>query len=271
MQYVTVQGEEIPALGLGTWQITGPACQRAVTDALDLGYRHIDTAQAYDNEQQVGRGLAESEVDRDEIFLTTKVWHKNLTQNEVVATTDQSLSKLGTDYVDLLLVHWPVDDVPFKETFDAMRHLRNEEKVRHLGVSNFPPSKLEEALDYAPLLCNQVEYHPFLAQTDLLELCRENDMMLTAYSPLARGHALRDPTLKEIGESHDKSPAQVILRWLIQQDNVAAIPKAASHQHRVANLEIFDFELTDEQMATIHDLDRNQRIIDPSFAPDWEN
>lgn len=270
MEYVTVQGEEIPALGFGTWQISGPGCARAVRDALEIGYRHIDTAQAYENEQHVGDGIQESPVDRDEIFLTTKVWHKNLARQSVLRTTEQSLRRLGTDYVDLLLIHWPVDDVPLAETLNAMVDLKEEGKARNIGVSNFPPSRLREAADHSSILCNQIEYHPYLAQHEILEIARERELMVTAYSPLARGRIPRDETLQKIGSRYDKSAAQVGLRWLVQQDNVSAIPKAASHEHRVANFEIFDFELSDEEMETIAGLDRGLRIIDPSFAPDWE-
>ncbi len=271
MEFVTVDGDDVPALGYGTWQITGPACRRAVRDALELGYRHIDTAQAYENERQVGQAIGEADVDRDEIFLTTKIWHRNLAPDDLVRTAEQSLERLQTDYVDLLLIHWPVDDVPLEASLDAMMQLRDDDKVRHLGVSNFTPSLLHRALEHAPVVCNQVEYHPYLGQQTLLEIARENDLMLTAYSPLARGRAADDPTLREIADRHDKSAAQVALRWLLQQERVATIPKAAGHDHRVANAEIFDFELSDEEMETIFELDEGQRIIDPSFAPDWEN
>lgn len=271
MEYVEIQDAEIPALGFGTWQISGPACGRAVRDALEIGYRHIDTAQAYENEREVGRGIAEADVDRNELFLTTKVWHRNLKHDDVIRTSEQSLRRLDVEYVDLLLIHWPVEEIAFQETLDAMRSLQNDDKVRYIGVSNFTPPQLEQALEHAPLLCNQVEYHPFLGQTDLLEFVREHDMMLTAYSPLARGRVPKNDTLQSIGEHYDKTAAQVALRWLVQQENVATIPKASDHQHRVENFEIFDFELTDEEMAQIYELDRGQRIIDPSFAPSWEN
>jgi len=271
MEYVDVQGENIPALGFGTWQITGPACERSVRDALEIGYRHIDTAQAYENEREVGRAIADADVDRDELFLTTKVWHRNLKHDDVIRTSEQSLRRLDVEYLDLLLVHWPVEEIAFQETLDAMRSLQNDDKVRHIGVSNFTPTQLEQALEHAPLLCNQVEYHPFLAQDSLLEVLRDNEMMLTAYSPLARGRVPENTTLQTIAERHGKTPAQVALRWQTQQENVATIPKAGDHQHRVENFDIFDFELTDDEMQKIADLDRGQRIIDPSFAPDWEN
>lgn len=270
METRTIQGVEIPALGLGTWQLTDDDCVRAVETALELGYRHIDTAQMYGNEAEIGRALAASGVDRDELFLTTKLWNDNLRHADVLATTEESLDRLGTDWIDLLLIHWPHPSVPLEETLGAMEELRDAGKVRHLGVSNFPPSWLETALELAPVICNQVEYHPFLSQETLLEMCRTNDLLLTAYSPLARGQVTRDRMLQEIGEAHGKSAAQITIRWLLQQDPVAVIPKATSRDHLEANLEVFDFELSEDEMARIAELDRGDRRIDPSFAPDWE-
>lgn len=267
---VDVGGEGIPALGFGTWQLQGEACTEAVADALDLGYRHIDTAEAYGNEEEVGRGIRRSGVDRDEIFLTTKVWWKDLSHDECLRAAEESLRKLGLFQVDLLLIHWPDPTVPLDEPLEAMQELKNDGKIRHMGVSNFTPSLLEEALDKAPVVCNQVEYHPFLAQNELLGLAREHGLMLTAYSPLARAKVMEDETLREIGEAHGKSAAQVALRWLLQQDRVAAIPRARSSEHRKENLRVFDFELSDEEMGRIADLDEGLRIIDPDFAPDWE-
>jgi 2,5-diketo-D-gluconate reductase B len=270
MEYVDVQGEKVPALGLGTWQSPGKTCQEAVRHALELGYRHIDTAQAYENEQYVGRGLADSGVDRDDIFLTTKVWRSNMRHDDVIASTHESLRKLGTDYVDLMLLHWPVDDVPFAESLEALVELKEQQKIRHLGVSNYTPSQVDEALETTSIFANQVEYHPFLAQTDLLNLADEHDFMLTAYSPLARGDVVDHETLAEIGSRYGKSAAQVTLRWHIQQPHLSTIPKANSAEHREANFDIFDFELTDDEMATIHQLADGGRRIDPSFAPNWE-
>lgn len=264
-----VQGVEIPALGLGTWELEGNACVEAVRDALEIGYRHIDTAQAYGNEKAVGRGLARSGVPREEVWLTSKLWLTSLAYDDVIRTARASLDRLGTDYLDLLLVHWPNDDVPLSETLRAMRRLQEDGAIRHLGVSNFPPALLDQALDEAEILCDQVEYHPFLAQDELLHLCREWDLLLTAYSPLARGRVSRDPTIGKIAEAHGKSPSQVAIRWLLQQEQVAAIPKAASSEHRRANLEVFDFELTAEEMERIHGLARGQRLVDPGFAPRW--
>lgn len=270
MKFLQIQESKVPALGYGTFQIQGDACRQGVRQALELGYRHIDTAQMYENETEVGKGIADSGVPRDEIFLTTKLWWENLRSKDVAETARASLRKLDTDHVDLLLIHWPNDDVPLSETLGAMKRLREEGLVRHLGVSNFPPSLLQKALDEAPIFCNQVEYHPFLGQGKLLEMARENDLMLTAYSPLARGQVPENDVLNEIGRAHGKSPAQVTLRWFLQQDHVAAIPKASSAEHRQQNFDVFDFELSDGEMERISSLDRGERLIDPDFGPDWE-
>ena len=269
MIYRTIQGTTIPALGLGTWQLAGDACTESVEHALDLGYRHLDTAQAYGNEREVGQGLRNAPVDRDDVFLTTKVWFDNLAPRALRSHTEDSLRRLDTEYVDLLLIHWPSDDVPLERSLDAMMELRNEGKVREIGVSNFTPSLVRRALDHAPILCNQVEYHPFLDQDALLELAEARDLLLTAYSPLAKNRVSDDATLRAIAEAHGKTPPQVTLRWLLQQDPVAAIPKAASAEHRAANLDVFDFELSEEEMDRIFDLAGDERIIDPSFAPAW--
>jgi 2,5-diketo-D-gluconate reductase B len=267
-----IQGTEVPALGLGTWMLEGRECREAVRDALEIGYRHLDTAQAYGNEEEVGRGLADSGVPRDDVWLTTKLWLENLDHDKALESARGSLRRLGTEYVDLLLIHWPpTSDLPIAEPLRAMRRLQGDGLVRHIGVSNFPPSLLDEALDEAEIFCEQVEYHPFLAQDPLLQACEEWDLLLTAYSPLARGEVLEDETLREIGRRHGKGPAQVTLRWLLQQEQVAAVPKAASAEHRRSNFEVFDFELSLDEMEAIHGLARGERIVDPEFAPRWEN
>jgi len=266
----TIQGHDVPALGFGTFQLEGRDCYDGVRHALDLGYRHVDTAQMYGNEEQVGQAIQDSGVAREEIFLTTKIWFENLTSKKVRSSTERSLEKLQVERVDLLLIHWPNDDVPLEETLAAMLELREKGWTRHVGVSNFPPSWLERALKVAPVFCNQVEHHPFLGQGTLLDMARQHGMLLTAYSPLARGLVPKDPTLQEIGRAHGKSAVQAALRWLIQQPDVAAIPKASTAEHRRANFEIFDFELSDDEMQRIDGLARGQRVIDPGFAPDWE-
>lgn len=269
MHFVTSGRARIPALGLGTHTLHGRACVEAVRQALDVGYRHIDTASEYGNEREVGRGMEDAGVPRDEIFLTTKVWWDRLRHDDVLASATDSLEQLATEYVDLLLIHWPNDDVPLSETLTAMQQLVDEGRVRHIGVSNFTPPLLQRAVELADVRCLQVEYHPFLAQDELLTLARRHQLVLTAYSPLAQGKVLGNATLRDIGNRYGTSPAQVALRWLVQQERVAAIPRSASAEHRSANLRIFDFALTDEEMRDIAGLARGDRMIDPAFAPAW--
>lgn len=270
MQHVDVQGAHIPQLGLGTWRLMGRECTSAVLDALALGYRHIDTAQMYENEGFVGMGIRNGGVPRDEVWLTTKLDRGNLTRDRVISSTHDSLKNLGTDYLDLLLIHWPDDNVPLAETIEAMQALVDRKVVRHIGVSNFPPSWLKAALALGPILTNQVEYHPYLNQENLLGLCRRSDVALTAYSPLAKGRMQGDPTLQELGRAHGKSAAQVTLRWLAQQEGVVAIPKARSSAHLRENLDVFDFELAPDELRRINSLlHKNERIIDPAWAPAW--
>jgi diketogulonate reductase-like aldo/keto reductase len=262
----------VPALGFGTYQIDGRDARTAVADALDLGYRHIDTAQIYANETEVGQGLRDADVDRDAVFLTTKVWPDNFEYRKLIASTDESLRKLKTEYVDLLLLHWPNDEVELGETLDALQEVQHAGKARHIGVSNFTPSLLRRALEIASgLVNNQVEYHPYLSQEALLDVVREHGMFLTAYSPIARGTVFDEDVVQEIAGAHGKTPAQVVIRWHLQQDRVAAIPKAASAEHRRANFDVFDFELSDDEMDRIHGLAKEDgRMVDPDFAPDWE-
>ncbi|MFB6102151.1 MAG: aldo/keto reductase [Haloplanus sp.] len=261
---VTVRGVDVPAVGLGTWRLQGADCRRAVETALELGYRHVDTAQAYGNERQVGAAIGASTVDRDEVFLTTKLDGSNRTRNAVHRSVRESLDRLGTDYLDLLLIHWPNDRPPFAPvrlpgatpltaTLSAMHDLIDEGLVRHVGVSNFGIGRLDEArMDAdAPILTDQVQFHPYWDQRDLLSYCRRNDVLLTAYSPLCHGGVLRDDVLARLGRTYGKSPAQVAIRWVVQHDGVCAIPKATSRDHLAANLDVFDFELTEAEMERI--------------------
>lgn len=256
MEYVTVQGEELPALGFGTYKLSGETCVHAVMEALRVGYRHIDTAEMYGNHAEVGQAIEQSDVDRDDVFLTTKIWRTNLAHNQVLQSLDESLDALGMDYVDLLLIHWPSRSVPVEETIDAMNQLQQAAKVRHIGVSNFSVSQLKGAIaaSTTPIFTNQIEYHPLTRQDEVLEFCLDNDILVTAYSPLAKGKVSSNQTLQQIGDRYDKTAAQVALRWLLQQPMVAPIPKAGTRNHIHENFDVFDFELTNEEMNEIFDL-----------------
>lgn len=256
MEAATVGGVSVPKLGLGTYRLRGDACRRAVEKALSLGYRHIDTAEYYENQAAIGDAIEASDVSRDELFLTTKVWRTNLSHEEVLRSARESVTKLGVETVDLLLIHWPSRRVPVGETLSAMNQLQDEGVVRHVGVSNFSVDQLDEARaeSTAPILTDQVRYHPYSERQSLLEYCIAKDVVLTAYSPLAKGRVTDDETLQTIGERYEKTPAQVALRWLVQQENVVAIPKASSRSHLEENLDIFDFSLSVPEMETVFDL-----------------
>jgi len=268
LRALEIQGSTVPKLGFGTWEILGRDCEEAVADALEIGYRHIDTAQAYDNEAEVGKALAASGVPRRELWLTTKLWRKEY--RRVRDSAQESLERLQVGCIDLLLLHWPNDEVPLEETLGALAQIRDEGLIKHFGVSNFPAYMLREALKVAPIFADQVEFHPFLGQDELTELALEKDFMVTAYSPLARGKVPSDETLARIGERHGKTAGQVALRWLLDKPNVATIPKASSHERRLENFEVFDFELSDDDRAQIDALPKDGRILDPGFAPAWE-
>ncbi|MBI2233842.1 MAG: aldo/keto reductase [Micavibrio aeruginosavorus] len=273
MEFINARGTPIPALGFGTYELTGTACRKAVTAALETGYRHIDTAQIYNNESDVGAGLAESGVKRGDIFLTTKVWMDRVNDGPLQKSVDESLKHLKTDYVDLLLLHWPVPEVPLAEQIKALREVHSAGKARLIGVSNYTVAMLRDVIEEfgAPIVTNQVEYHPFLSQKAILDFLRGNGMFLTAYSPLARGAVRDNSLLNEIGKRYGKTPGQVTLRWLIQQGSVAAIPKAGSPAHIKNNFEIFDFSLSPYEMEKIHALARpDGRLINPGWSPHWD-
>ncbi len=261
----------MPALGFGTWQLDGLGCVSAVENALKIGYRHIDTAQMYGNEAEVGQAIKNSGVTREDIFLTTKIWPDNYISGRISSSTITSLNKLKTDYVDLLLLHWPNPDVSLEETLQALQKLLMQGRARAIGVSNFPVSLMQEAIEkyHAPIACNQIEYHPMLSQNRVIEYAQSHNMVVIAYSPLARGKLTDDPQLTEIGKKYGKNANQVILRWIIEQ-NVAAIPKASSEKNARENFDIFDFSLDENDMQRINSLDKNSRLVNPTFAPKWD-
>ncbi|WP_092693509.1 aldo/keto reductase [Halorientalis regularis] len=260
----------MPMLGLGTWQNDdADQCAESVRTALETGYRHIDTAQAYGNEDAVGRGIAEADVDREDVFLATKVWISQLSHDDVIESTERSLDKLGVDYVDLLYIHWPSGEYDPEGTIGAFNQLSDEGKIERFGVSNFEPDHVETARDHAdmPVFANQVEMHPLLPQAELREYAAETELELVAYSPLARGQVFENDTIVDIAEAHDASPAQVSLAWL-REKGVTAIPKATNEAHIRDNWESGDLDLTDEDIDRIDAIDERDRRVHPDFAPD---
>jgi diketogulonate reductase-like aldo/keto reductase len=259
----------MPMLGLGTWQNERhEQCAQSVRTALEMGYRHIDTAQIYRNEDAVGEGIAAADVPREEIFLATKVWIDNLAPEDVLETTAESLDRLGTGYVDLLYVHWPAREYNPEETLAAFDQLHEEGSVRRIGVSNFEPEHVDRARDVldAPLFANQVEIHPMLPREDLQAYAAETDLELVAYSPLARGDVLSNSTLGEIAEKHGVSEPQVALAWLREKE-ITAIPKATSEAHIRDNFESLTLTLDAEDIERIDSIDQRSRKVHPDFAP----
>ncbi|MGE0707559.1 MAG: aldo/keto reductase [Planctomycetota bacterium] len=265
-----VQGVDIPDLGLGTWRLEGDVCVRAVEEALRLGFRHVDTAQLYGNEAEVGEGLRRSGVPRGSVWITTKVAPDAMHHDDLLASVEESLDRLQSSYIDLLLVHWPSREVPLEETLGAMRTLLPGGSVRHLGVSNFTPALLEEALELAPILALQVEFHPYLAQPELLEQARRHDLALIAYCPLAQGAVLEDPVLEEIAGVHGRTTAEVALGWLRRQGPVIPIPRTSDPEHARHDLGSLTLELAPAELAWISSLAQGRRIVDPAdLAPAW--
>jgi 2,5-diketo-D-gluconate reductase B len=272
MQFVEANGAKIPAIGLGTSELRGRTCTRLVEQAVRLGYRHIDTAQVYENEREVGEGLRASGARRDELFVTTKVWTTHFAPNDLERSSKESLTRLHLSEVDLLLLHWPNPRVPLPETLGALAHVKKLGLCRHIGVSNFTVALIEEAVAACPepLVCDQVEYHPYLDQTKVREACARNGLAVVAYSPIARGRIKNDQTLARIGQAHGKTAAQVCLRWLVQQ-NVSAIPRTSRIERLSENIDIFDFALADSEMGQISQMGSAKgRLTDFGFAPKWD-
>lgn len=266
-----IQGTSVPAVGYGTWELEGDDCFEGTLAALELGYRHLDTATAYGNEHLVGQALAASGLPRDEVFVTTKVFNDDLTPEGIKRSLHESLEKLRTDHVDLLLLHWPVALDRLEVNLEALTELQAHGGIRHLGVANFTPTQLERSLELAPIFSIQVEHHPYLAQPGLLELATKHDLLFTAYSPLARGLVLEDPLVQAIAEARQATPVQVVLRWLLDESpQLAVIPKATGREHVADNLGAIGVFLDDDDRAALAGLDRNERQVDPPWAPVWE-
>jgi len=271
MQVIEANGFKLPIIGLGTWTLRGRECTRLVEQAIRIGYRHIDTAQMYDNERAVGEGVRASGK-RNEVVVATKIQPTLLAPHDLERSVMESLVHLRLDVIDLLLIHWPNPRVPLAETLGAMAKMKREGLVRAIGVSNFTVALLDEAMRVSPepLVCNQVEYHPYLDQDKVIAACRKHGMAMVAYSPIARGQARGDKVLERIGAAHEKSSAQVCLRWLIQQ-GVGVVPRTSKIQRLEENLAIFDFELTDGEMKEIAGLARpGGRIVDWTYSPKWD-
>jgi 2,5-diketo-D-gluconate reductase B len=259
----------MPKLGLGTWALKGADCARAVAEAIGLGYRHIDTAEMYDNEEAVGQGIRDGGIPREELFVTTKVWWTNLA--DPASALAASLERMRLDYVDLFLIHWPNPAIPLAPTLAAMAVLKERGLARAIGVANFPAALLQEAVaTSAPVACNQVEYHVMLSQEPVLRVARANGIAVTAYSPLGKGGLVDDPALAEIGRRHGATGAQVALAWLLEQEGVAAIPKSGRVENMRANLAALDLRLTDADRAAIARLPKNRRFVNPAWSPVWD-
>ncbi len=272
MDLITTRGLRMPKLGLGTFRMKGDECREAVARALGLGYRHIDTAEMYGNEEAVGAGIAESGVARGDIHVTTKVWWDHLTPDGIRAALDGSLAKLKTDYVDLYMIHWPSPDMDLPAALTTLMRLQAEGPVRAIGVCNFPVALLQRAVVEigAPVAVNQIEYHVLLGQSAVLDYARANDVAVTAYCPIAQGRLAQHEELGIIARKHGVTAPQVALKWLLDQDGVAAIPKASRLESQVANLEAMKLVLDDTDRAAIALLPKTQRCVNPAFAPEWD-
>ena len=265
---IDANGAKIPLLGLGTWELRGRTCARVVEQALRLGYSHIDTAQLYDNEREVGEGLRASGVKRDDVFVTTKIWPSHFAPLELERSARERLVQLRLNEVDLLLLHWPNPQIPLSETIGALCKVKRDGLTRHIGISNFTVALIEEALKAStePLVCDQVECHPFLDQSKVMAACRKHGMAVVAYSPIARGDARGNEVLRRIGEAHKKTAVQVCLRYLVQQD-IVVIPRTSKMERLSENAAIFDFALSGDEMNEIFALAHpGGRVVDWAYS-----
>ena len=264
---VEAKGARIPLLGFGTWELRGRVCSRVVEQALRLGYRHVDTAEIYENEREVGEGLHASGIRRNDVFVTTKIWPAHFAPRELKRAARDCLVRLRLSEVDLLLLHWPNLQIPLSETLGALGKVKRDGLARHIGVSNFTVALIEEALQATsePLVCDQVECHPFLDQSKVIAACRKHGMAVIAYSPIAQGAVRDDEVLVRIGAAHKKTAAQVCLRFLVQQD-IVVIPRTSKVERLSENAAIFDFTLSEQEMADISALARDERLVGWAFS-----
>ncbi|PSP66594.1 aldo/keto reductase [Halobacteriales archaeon QH_8_67_27] len=262
-------GDELPQIGFGTWNIQGETLQEGVRTALDAGYTHIDTAEGYKNEAEIGEVLAE--YDRDDVFLTSKVLAKNLNYDSLLESCRDSLNRLGTDYLDLYLIHWPNPAISLRESLDAMATLHDEGLVRNVGVSNFSAYQLSCAhhVSDVPIAVSQIEFHPWFQRPNLVQYCRETDTVVEAAAPLARTEVFEDDVVQELADRYDKQPAQIVLKWAIER-GIVVLPKSSSPEHVRANFDLFDWSLTDDDLAALDDRDRDHPVYDHP-ARDWSD
>jgi diketogulonate reductase-like aldo/keto reductase len=260
-------GDELPAVGLGTWKLDGETVKDAVRAGLDAGYAHVDTAEGYRNEAAIGEALAE--YDREEVFLTSKVLAKNLNYESVLSSCRDSLERLGTEYLDLYLIHWPNPAISLRETLDAMATLHDDGLVRNVGVSNFSAYQLSCAhhISDVPIAVNQIEFHPLFQRPDLVDYCRETETVVEAAAPLARTAVFDELVVQDLAERYDRSPAQVVLRWALERD-VVPLPKSSTPEHVRANFDLFEWSMDEDDLALLDDLDRNEPVYDQP-ARDW--
>ena len=272
MEHLQTQGISLPRLGLGTFRMQGDVCRAAVESALALGYRHIDTAEMYGNEDAIGAAIANARVARKDLHVTTKVWNENLAPDAMSRAFDTSLKKLRLDQVDLYLVHWPAPEMNLPSMFETLMKLKQEGRTRAIGVANFNIALLKTVLEEikAPIACNQVEYHVMLDQTPLRKYMAAKSLPLVAYCPLAQGRAASNETLAAIGRKHGATAAQVALKWLLDQDGVIAIPKATRGESQKSNLDALNVGLDDEDLKAIAGLPKDQRFVKPGFSPVWD-
>jgi 2,5-diketo-D-gluconate reductase B len=273
MQIVEANGARIPAMGLGTMTLKENVCVDIVSAALRGGYRHLDTAQMYGNEREVGEGMRASGVKREDVFLTTKAWHNRLAAGDLERSVDESLERLKLPQVDLLLIHWPNAVIPLRETLGALAKVKRAGLTKHIGVANFTVTLIEEAvrLSDEPLVTNQIEVHPFIDRSKVIAACRRHGISVTAYCPLARGKVPGNPTIERIAKAHGKSAGQVALRWLVQQ-GIIPIPRTAKAERLKENLAVFDFTLAPAEMSEIGALARpDGRVVNPAHAPKWDD
>ena len=272
MENLLTQGISLPRLGLGTFRLQGDACRTAVESALGLGYRHLDTAEMYGNEDAIGAAIAASRIPRKDLHVTTKVWHENLAPDAIRRAFDASLKKLRLDQVDLYLVHWPSRNMDLPAIYETLMKLKQEGRTRAIGVANFTTALLKTVVEEikAPIACNQVEYHVMLDQTRLRKYLDAKSIPLVAYCPLAQGRVASEEVLSAIGRKHNASAAQVALKWLLDQDGVAAIPKASRAESQKANLDALQLKLDDDDRNAIAALPKDKRCVNPGFGPAWD-